>query len=536
MKVRTLKKGMNYVLVLSLLICGFSIFKKKTKTIGFKPNLNIEELTAINVILEGEDSYVEIVGEEGAPNTVLLSGKDREINGAIKGKGLQAIRVNTSKGKIKIENVTLEGSPEPIGSNFTFTFNPNILAHFLRKNADIKIKQETILKNQTLGGPDDYKIVYVEGAKLTLGDNFTGYGILYIKDRVGSGEPILQMLGNAKWYGLIIIGQEGGETHIFLKGGEPELRIEDFVLLGIENIIIGNNLKVKSGDVGVNLTSGSMVIGNNSEFEASLFADTIILGNNCEVEGNIYYNNLLHGRHFYLEGEEFSPLSLPLLKLPPFPNFSSGTHKIIKGHNEIFYLDPGAYDRISFGNNCTLYLKGGEYRIRKLIMGNNCKIKYLSPSKVMVKNKVVLGNNPRIEPGKEDLDADDCIFYVEGKWDLLSHTGVFAVGNNAKIYCNIYAPYSTIVVGNNAEYEGALIAKRILTGNNASTSLSLKSAFHSPTHDVKIYGGMILIGNKFYIPSGGSNAKISYCREAIEKAYKEMLSRPFNWRDWKEIE
>lgn len=505
---------------------GTEEYKKETQTLISKPSLKIDELGALNFILSDEDSEIEIKGEDGASKTIILNGKNYNK---------PAIKLTHSKEKLEIENVTLEGSIE---DNAEYNSISDALITFIRKNSDTKITKDTIYENTTIGSPDNYQIVYVNNAKLTLSDNFTGYGILYIEDEnYSQDEPIFEMLGNASWYGLIILNQltRDKTSKVFLKGSAVKMSIGDYVLLGIDMILIGNNLNVKNGNIGVNSPKGSLLIGNNAQVNGSLIANTMVLGNNNQVTKDIYYNRFYHGKNFSLAGEEITPITLPIVQLPDFPSFETGSQNIKKSHNETYYLDAGSYNNIYFGNNCTLYLKGGEYKIRKLLMGNNCNIKYLAPSTIMVAREVVFGNYPTIESGKEGVDADSCIFYIKGH-GLLPGVDVFVVGNKAKIHCNIYAPNSTIVLGNNAEYKGALIAQRIITGANPYASLSLKSAFSLPSQDIKIYGAMLFIGNNFSIPTEGANAKIYYSKSALDKINKELSLRPAMPEKWREIE
>ncbi|RKY35172.1 MAG: hypothetical protein DRP73_04880, partial [Candidatus Omnitrophota bacterium] len=424
-------------------------YKKKTQAQAAKPSISLEELGAINFILE-EDGAVEVKGIENQSQNTIISGKNHTLQGGVIEGGKPALRLNLDENLPEVQYVTLEGIGSPIEGNINYTLDTSLLFSFIRDNADYTIQEDTTWENQTIGASDDYKIVYVKDAHLTLGNNFTGYGILYIEDGSESEQPALQMTGNARWNGLIIFNQTNTArvSKIYLNGSGGEINLEDFILVGIDNIIIGNNLTVNSGNLGVTSQNGSIAVGNNASFAGSLFANTIILGNNCSVGEDVYYNNFLHGNHFSLGGEEITPLNFPFLELPSFPSFDFGTQTINKGNNQTYYLDAGSYKKISFGNNCTLYLNGGDYRIKSLKMGNNCKIKYLAPSTIMIKKKIILGNNARVEPGDGSLDADDCVFYIEGYGCGGCHTNVFAVGNNPKLYCNVYAPNSTIIVGN----------------------------------------------------------------------------------------
>lgn len=526
------------IILLLMIINSYSEeYKKKTQIEGAKPIINLEELGAVNFILEDNGS-AEVIGAENQSQNTIISGKNHTLDGFIVEGGRSALRLNLNESLPEVQYVTLEGVGSPIEGNINYSLNTSLLFSFLQDNADYTIQEDTNWENQTIGSEDDYKIVYVKNARLTLGNNFSGYGILYIEDGSESEQPALQMVGNARWNGLIILNQTNTSkiSKIYLDGSAGGIRLEDFILVGIDNIIAGNNLTVNSGNLAVTSQNGSIAVGDSSSFAGSLFADSIILGNNCTVEGDIYYNNFLHGNNFSLSGESITPLNFPFLELPDFPSFDSGTQTINKGNNQNYHLPAGSYKNISFGNNCTLYLDGGEYRIEMLQMGNNCKIEYLAPSTAMVKKKVVMGNGAQVIPGDQDLDADDCIFYIEGAECGGIRANVFEVGNSPVLHCNIYAPNSTIEVGNYAQYRGAFIAKRILTGTSADAQLSLKSAFSSPPREVKIYGSVLCIGKDIQIPNQGSHAKIYYCEEALQNVLEEINSRPYNWENWREIE
>jgi len=567
MKIR--KMGLIIIPLFFLcLISNATDYKKEASTAASKPQLSLGELDLINLILTGSDPSAKIQGLEDSSDTILFSGKNHNTNGDVITGGKYAIGCNIGQGNLNISNVTLEGTNGTIEENVAYSLNISTIAPFLRRNADTTITENTTLQNTTLGSSSDYRIVYVNNSKLTLSTDFTGYGILYIEDKNHNEEEyIFEMLNNAVWYGVIIINQTGEDkkSKIFLNGtaGEELPGISDFSMLGIDYLTFGNNAHINSGDIGVSSETGSIVIGNNNKLDDSLLANTIVIGNNCKVDGDVYYNTFISGHNFKLKGEKKTPLSFPYLTLPEFPVFNTGGQNITRHNNATYTLNPGSYKNISFGNNCTLNLTGGEYNIEKLTMGNNCKIKYMAASTVRIKKKLKMGNNPQIIPftfhgggiicpfgiiaphpvmpydGKE-VDANDCIFYIQGAYN--KNTDVFKTGNNATLYCNVYAPntYSVIKLGNNANCKGSFIGNNIIAGNNIK--VALKSAFSGNGNDgeaqkVEIYGSLILIGNKFYIPAEGANINSYYCQDVLEKVNTELESQPYNiWFEWKEIE
>jgi len=539
------KKRIAYIgisISIMLSVC-FSVstdafFKKATQERGFKVQLDIDELAAVNFMLSGDETAVEIHGESGALKNTLLSGKNHNIDGSLASGEKPAIRLNLSSSILNVNEVTLEGTPAEEG-NYEYELSIAELAVVLRKNANMTITQNTVLEGTTIGSPSNYQIVYLNNAQLILSHNFTGYGILYVEDSIYSAEdPIFEMLGNATWYGLIIINQrveEDKNSKIFLYGSTA-MDLEDFVLLGIDHLFLDDNLAVNNGSVGTQSEGGTVTIGDNPYLAGNVIGDTINIGNNATIEGDVYYTSgFSHGGGFTLNGDEIAPSNIPLVDLPEFPEFEAGSQNISVRSNSSYTLVPGSYGNILIGNNATLYLTGGIYNIKKISGGNNSRIKYQNFSEVRVKEKVELQNSPVIEPDSVSLNASDCIFYIEGE-NYPANEDVFYAKNTPIIHCNIYAPYSSVTIKNNGNYKGAIIANTVTSENNAATSIELQSAFSTPPRFVKVYGSIICSGNNFYIPDTGNNAKVYYSRQVLEQVNEMLDSLPLAWGNWKEAE
>ncbi len=514
-------------------------FEKESQIQLAKPTLDIEELGLSNFLLNSAESTVTIEGATGNSSTTIFSGNNHNADGSPASGGKPALRLSVADENCNIQDITLEGTPTVTEGNYDYTINTDLLFPFLRKNADIEITTDTVYENTVIGSENDYQIVYVNNAKLTLSENFTGYGIIYVEDEdFSENNPLIEMLVNAKWYGLIIVNQTNDDktSRLFFNGTPTSSGAGDYVFLASNNITIGTNLEITSGNIGVTAEGGSLIIGDNAELADSLTADNISIGNNAQIGGDITYNNLSHGNNFELDGDEITPLSFPYLTLPDFPSFSAGSENINKGNNQTYYLDSGSYGNISFGNNGILYLNGGEYYINNLTMGNNSYIRYLAPSTVMVKQKITAGNNTVVETQTPGLDGSDCIFYIQG-YGYSAATNVFSLGNNPQLRCNIYAPNSTVNINENLIFKGAIIAKNITTDNNCIAEIELESAFPSSSASyVQVYGSLIFVGDEFYLPNEGKNVKLYYCEEAIENAIDEISTRPAIIQKWKESE
>jgi hypothetical protein len=556
------------ILLMPLSLSATTEYRKRTSIRALKPQFHLDELELINIILRGSSPGASIEGLENSSELTVFDGRNYDLEGNPATGGRAAIGSNLGEENISSNNVTLESSGGTVVANIDYALDINLLAPFLRKNADIVIDEATVLENTTIGSSQDYKIVYVDDARLTLSADFRGYGILYIEDKNHNQEDhILDMLDNAKWHGVVLVYQPSGDkiSKLFLNGSEIEsfANISDFSMLGVNSLTLGDNTNFSSGDVGVSASAASMVIGNNSGFSGSLFGNTIALGNNNTIDEDVKYNTFSYGHNLSIGGDMITPLSSSYVTLPVFPVFSSGTQNISRGHNITYTLAAGSYNNLSFGNNCTLILSGGDYYINQITMGNNSSIKYSAPSNIHITKKVVIGNNSEIipdtlpspprpaapspfgdmdsSPESGSISADDCIFYIKG--DYASETDVFKMGNNSDIECNIYAPniYSTINLDNAAECRGSIIGYNITAGNNIS--VSLESAFSgdesssSEIRNASIYGSIILIGNQFQIPNQGTNTANYYCEEAIEEVNSILESATNNlWMEWRQSE
>ncbi|MDP8216882.1 MAG: hypothetical protein P9L98_06195 [Candidatus Kaelpia imicola] len=530
-----------FLIFLLLLPSSEATYKKLTQERGLKIQLDIDELAALNFLLLDSNSAAEIHGEPGEEEYTIFSGKNFNMEEIEVAGEKEAIKLNLSTSLLNTSNITLEGSP-PTEGEFDYSVEMDALAAVIKKNANIALSEDTTYINISIGSEDNFQIVSVSNAELTLLNGFSGYGILYIEDRSHSeSDPILEMLGDAAWYGLIIINQtESKNSKIYLKGA-PAMNLEDFALVGIESIIVGNNLTINSGAIGAYLDGGEVAIGDNANLASSIIGDSITLGNNATVSGDIYYNTqFTTGVGFIHTGDEISPASIPFSGLPDFPTFEAGTQNIAIATNATHILTPGNYNDITMGNNVTLILSEGTYNINKISAGNNCLISYQNPVDINIKGKIEFGNTPKIKPENESVGAEDCIFYVEGidyeGEDVFYYEDVFIAYNHPELYCNIYAPNSTVKIGNYGQYKGAIIAKHIISGSQTSASIELGSAFTSPPTYVKVYGSIVLSGDTFHIPDSGSNSKVYFSYEALTKVNELLQSLPITWEKWREVE
>jgi hypothetical protein len=564
-----------------LLIAGFFIFlttnlyaqgyKKQTQFTGTKPSVSDKNLGALNFISRsGETGYKLYVNGASSSNT-FIDGRNHTLTGGLVGSGNKAgIQTDLAQSTITNSNVTIYGNP-PKKGNWNTDISVLEWLNYFKHVADYTITQDTTWQSKTIGSPNSYKVVYVDNAKLTLGTDFTGYGILAIYDRSpNKTEPILQMLSNAKWYGLILVYQGDNEstsdevTYIKLNGQAP-LDIKDFVIVAEESCLLKRRVRINSGDVCVNNDKKILTTENYVITHGSLYADTLTLGSYNTIYEDIGYNHLTYGSNLRVYGNKITPISLPLLGLPQFPFFTRGTKNINVGNYQTYYLKPGKYKNITLGTGATLYLTGGTYDVRQITARDSAKIRYLAPVTLRIKRKLIMGSYARIEPYsvfvpgpgpgpgpgpipfllfpffiiksaeakplpplQPILEADDCVIYIQGVGQSAT-TPIFQTGYRSVIKCNIYAK-DKIKLGTYNTFQGAMIARHVEIGY--STSLSLKSAFGT----VYVYGSVLLGGRLFHIPYGGGNTKIYYSRQALQNVDSMIQNKPFVFKGWREEE
>ena len=170
-----------FLIFLLLLPSSEATYKKLTQERGFKVQLNIDELAALNFLLIDTNSAAEVHGKPTEEEYTIFSGKNFNMDEIEVEGEKEAIKLNLLETLLSTSNVTLEGSPST-GGNFEYSVEMEALAAVVKKNANIILLGDTTYSNTSIGAEDNFQIVYVSDAKLTLSNGFSGYGILYIED------------------------------------------------------------------------------------------------------------------------------------------------------------------------------------------------------------------------------------------------------------------------------------------------------------------------------------------------------------------
>jgi hypothetical protein len=205
---------------------------RRVKLTGEKADwFKLGDLTDVGAvgIMERPDSEevdIDILGEDSSLDRI--SGYNHNLDKTTAAGGHRpAIVTELSEAEVNVDDpdLSLYGVP------YTEVYNTDhvSLLDYVEQyapHADVTVTGNGLQKwgtDDSIGGPDDYKIVYVHNGKLQLEDNFTGYGVLVIfDDHPGAGMAELRMADNATWYGPIICYADdtpGKSDKLFLKFG-----------------------------------------------------------------------------------------------------------------------------------------------------------------------------------------------------------------------------------------------------------------------------------------------------------------------------
>lgn len=179
-------------------IISFPAFSEKRKL-----NLEGEKLDEVftSSILPSLGAVTFAVPEDARSVRLYIKGlTSSSVNSQIDGGTKPGVATNVSRYRVKRRRVTVKGKPKIKGK--LDYIDTAFLVKVLKSQADYYYKKNKTLTG-SIGSSSNYKIVVVDGAKLTLYKNFQGYGILILTGQSKTRQRLV-MENNAKWHGLII--------------------------------------------------------------------------------------------------------------------------------------------------------------------------------------------------------------------------------------------------------------------------------------------------------------------------------------------
>jgi hypothetical protein len=250
--------------------------------------------------------------------------------------------------------------------------------------------------------------------------------------------------------------------------------IPDFVILGREWVSISSGVTVQTGNVGgfdqsagvpsqagfevvagpsATFQGGSQIATHSDRIEASthagdvFYADQFVGGNNAVLVPKVGY--------------------VPLFfNMPAVPSFTAGGPNLVIAGTQV--LAAGSYGKLAVNPNATLTLSGGNYYFTSIEVKPGARVRFSAASTLHVTGRVLVGNGAEVKPtAASGVLPHDVVLYAGGTDGPPNNPGdAIAIGSNAVVGINAYAPSGTLSVGSYANATGAFVGRRVLVGSN----------------------------------------------------------------------
>lgn len=229
----------------------------------------------------------------------------------------------------------------------------------------------------------------------------------------------------------------------------------------------------------------------------TLRAPRVEVKNKAVIAGTLVYHDLVkRGKKAEIANEVQVPASyFPLFTDNPLPEFQAGTpgsESIEVRKGDAVTLVPGAYDHVRVKSKGVLILSGGDYDLTSFKVDSKATVKVLAASTIRVAGQFKTGSSSRFGPAPDaDIDASDVLLFVEARKypdrEGDKHRSKFkkvTIGSKAVFRANLYAPFTTIVLGSKSENQGSFIGKEVIASSKSSTTLlagwSIPGVLHLP--------------------------------------------------------
>jgi hypothetical protein len=299
--------------------------------------------------------------------------------------------------------------------------------------------------------------------------------------------------------------------------GQPPEEGGDFAIFALNSVALRQRAVVLSGNIGAQDKSAGpwlkskveVYIGNRVELAqgVQVYGDSVSIEKNATVF-DVYYNELKNKGKIL--GDKVTPLKLPVWEAPPFLESAPGKKDIkvkgkkdkrgrkyikswkhmkswkhIKGKKDssVLELAAGAYNKVEIDHNGQLQLLGGTYHFSSLKLDKDASLICLGPATILIAEGLEGHDEIYIGPyANSGISAADIVIYIGGIEEIKGKKKKpkpkikkVKIGKKSKVMANIYAPNSTLEIGNECEVEGSFIAKDVIVGERVKVSLD--SAF-----------------------------------------------------------
>jgi VCBS repeat-containing protein len=251
--------------------------------------------------------------------------------------------------------------------------------------------------------------------------------------------------------------------------------VDDFVVLGLESILLRSETQVYGGDIGANAASAGLsgtgvevLLERNVHIRnpvSRLAGDTLVLRSNTRVF-DVFYNTITLSRGARVNGSRVTPVALPLVTdLPTMPAFTPGTTNIELRANRTLTLPPGDYGTLVTRRDSLLVLTGGVYNFASWEIGSDARVRVLAPTEIRIAGTLLMNSESRLAPDNgRGMSGRDVRIYVNGED---SGNAAVRLGRESLVQASIYAPRGTIQSNAELVVRGALIGRHVVVNRDA---------------------------------------------------------------------
>jgi uncharacterized repeat protein (TIGR01451 family) len=182
-----------------------------------------------------------------------------------------------------------------------------------------------------------------------------------------------------------------------------------------------------------------------------------------------------------VQGTATSPLSLPLLTLPPVQTCSPNSANATVRQGSVQTLAPGTYGALTVRPRATLVLTGGQYCLTSLDIEEQGRVIFRAPSELRIARTLDAAANVTIapDPSVPTLRARDMVIHIAGQGQNRQHHGWEGrgldtdarFGPRSTINAAVYAPNGRVWLESDVTAKGAFIGRRVRLGPRSVLTL-----------------------------------------------------------------
>jgi cysteine-rich repeat protein len=244
--------------------------------------------------------------------------------------------------------------------------------------------------------------------------------------------------------------------------------LDDYVVVGEQQVDLGRNVVIASGNVAVDAVGGNLRAHRNllTGDRANVVADRAQTTGYTSVYA-IFANDFHNSGPLVIRATGASaaiPFPPPVLDdYPPVTPVTPGTDDLITPSWVTVTVAAGSYRNGKVDGGSTWVLTGGTYNFQTLKLARHARLLCTAPTVVNVADSAVFGNLVIVGPLGTGTSPEDFVINVAGP--------KITFGNRPNIAARIIAPQASLSVKRAAVIKGQLIANSIRLG--ASTIVSV---------------------------------------------------------------